>query len=122
MGASVSMSVRKDRNKQAGQTVVEMALSLPLIIWLLYYVINAFYSTHTAHIGQKYAAMWLWKRVDNRAKFVMDDVANKLHDKEYMAVQFTEEDGSLPRRRIVSQAGTTLSEVAGICREPGCNR
>lgn len=112
------------RNKK-GQTVIEMALSLPLIIWLLYYIINAFYSLHTAHVGQKYAAMNLWSRINNRAKFVVDDVANngagQLHNREFMAVQATDENGKVPQRRII-QGPSNIDTAVGICREPGCSR
>ncbi len=110
------MVVRKN-NK--GQAAIEMALSLPLIIWLTYYTINAFYSVHTAHVAQKYAALSLWQRIDNRAKFVVDDVANQLHGREYMAVRYTDSEGQSPKRKIV-QGGNTIFNVIGICREPGC--
>jgi len=96
-----------------------MALSLPFLIWLVFYTINAFYSIHTAHVAQKYAAMNLWQRVDKRAKFVVDDVVNQLHNREFMAVKYNEPDGSVPRRKINSGPILILN-IVGLCREPGC--
>ncbi len=102
-----------------GQATIEMALSLPFIMWLIFYTINAFYAIHTAHVAQKYAAMNLWQRVNNRSKFVMDDVSRQLHNREFMAVKYNDSDGVAPRRRI--NAGTfPILNVVGICREPGC--
>lgn len=113
----VAEQIKSRRN--TGQATIEMAVALPLIIWLLYYTINAFYSVHTAHVAQKYAAMSLWQRVNNRSKYVMDDLANRLHNREFMAVQYTDEDGNVPRRKIVRGPVVILNTV-GICREPGC--
>ena len=108
------------RKKQKGQAAIEMALSLPFVIYLIYYTINGFYSLHTAHVAQKYAAMSLWQRVNSRAKFVMDDVEGRLHNREFMAVRFTDEEGAIPRRKII-RGPSEIFNVVGLCREPGCN-
>src|SRR5688572_3400872 len=108
---------RKNKRSKRGQATIEMALSLPFLIWLLYYTINGFYTIHTAHVAQKYAAMNLWQRVDNRAKFVMDKLGG-LHNREFMAVRYTEPDGALPRRKINS-GPVTIFNIVGLCREPG---
>ena len=112
--------VAKPLKNQRGQAAIEMALSLPFLIWLLYYTINGFYSIHTAHVAQKYAAMNLWQRVNNRSKFVMDDVAGQLHNREFMGVRYTEPDGTLPRRKIIT-GPVPIFNIIGICREPGCS-
>ena len=114
------MAVSPLKNSR-GQAVIEMALSLPFLIWLLYYTINGFYSIHTAHVAQKYAAMNLWQRVNNRSKFVMDDVSKQLHNREFMGVRYTEPDGTLPRRKII-RGPVPIFNVVGICREPGCTQ
>lgn len=109
--------------KRRGQAVIELALTLPFLIWLIYYTINAFYSVHTAHIGNKYAAMNLYQRLNNRAQFVMDDYDSKptgrLHNSNSMAVQYLDKDGQAPRRKILI-GPIQLDTVVGICREPGC--
>lgn len=111
------------RKKNKGQAAVEVALSLPFLIWLLYYTINGFYTIHTAHTAQKYAAMNLWQRVNHRSKFVMDDFENnragRLHNREFMGVRYTEPDGTLPRRKII-RGPVPIFNIVGICREPGC--
>jgi len=96
-----------------------MALSLPFLIWLIYYTINAFYSMHTAHVAQKYAAMGLYSRMNNRAKFVVDDEANQLVTVDYMAVQYVDDNGRAPRRKII-RGPTQINSIIGICREPDC--
>lgn len=106
------------KNKK-GQAVIEMALSMPFLIWLMYYTINAFYSIHTSHIAQKYAAMNMYQRLNNRAKFTVDDVANTVFQKEYIAVRYTEPDGSIPKRKILV-GPNRVNNIVGICREPGC--
>lgn len=111
---------KKCRRGQKGQAVIELALSLPFLIWLIYYTINGFYMIHTAHVAQKYAAMNLWQRVDNRAKFVMDKLGG-LHNREFMGVRYTEPDGTLPRRRI-NAGQVSIFNIVGICREPGCTQ
>jgi Flp pilus assembly protein TadG len=106
-----------------GQAAVETALALPFLIYLLYYTINAFYSVHTGHIAEKYAAMNLYERLDNRAQFAVDGVAKRVFEKTFMAVQYTDVEGNAPKRRILltPRFPTSLNVVAGICREPGCN-
>ena len=113
--------VAKSIRNRRGQAVIELALSLPFLIWLLYYTINGFYAIHTAHVAQKYAAMNLWQRVDNRSKFVMDDVQKQLHNREFMGVRYTEPDGTLPRRKII-RGPVPIFNIVGICREPGCTQ
>lgn len=110
---------RKHRNR--GQAVIELAFTLPFVISLFYYTINSFYSLHTAHVAQKYAAMSLWQRINHRAKFVMDDVERRLHNREFMASRFVEEDGTIPQRKIV-RGPTAIVGVVGVCREPGCTQ
>ncbi len=105
--------------KDAGQATIELALTLPFLIWLLAYTFNAFYMMHTAHVGQKYAAMHLYKRLNNRAQFVMDDVDNNLVSKKFMAVQYVDGTGAAPKRRIMF-APKPIENTVGICREPGC--
>src|SRR5882724_9028532 len=100
---------------ERGQAAIELAMTLPFLIWMIYYLINGYYAMHTSHIGQKYAAMNLWQRVNLRSKFVMDDVANQLHRREYMAVQYQEPDGKLPLRKIV-KGPIELNNIVGICR------
>lgn len=109
----------RHRKGQKGQAAIEMALSLPFLIWLLYYTLNAFYAIHTSHVAQKYAAMGLAERLDNRAKFVVDGVQNQLVPVDYMAVQYMDEQGGVPRRKIV-RGPSEVRNIIGICREPGC--
>ena len=115
------MTMAANRRREKGQAAIEMALALPFVLWLIFYTINGFYTLHTAHVAQKYAAMNLWQRVNNRSKFVMDDMAEQLHNREFMAVRYTETDGSLPRRRIV-RGPVPIFNIIGICREPGCTQ
>ena len=107
----------KNRN---GQAAIEMALSLPFLIWLMYYTINAFYMIHSSHTAQKYAAMGLYQRLDNRSKFVVDDVTNSTFTKSFMAVRYTDTEGNLPLRKILV-GPTRVNNIIGICREPDCN-
>lgn len=102
-----------------GQSAIELAMALPFLIWLIFYTINAFHSIHTAHIGQKYAAMSLYDRMSNRAKFLVDDRDNNLHGREFMAVEFLDRDGRAPQRKIL-RGPTSINSVVGICREPSC--
>jgi hypothetical protein len=68
------MAVKSKRKMhENGQAAIEMALSLPFVVFLLYYTINAFYTIHTAHVGQKNAAMNLYQRLNHRAQFAVDD-------------------------------------------------
>lgn len=114
---------RKTRKKESGQAAIEMGLSMPFLVFLLYYTINAFHSIHTAHIGQKYAAMNVYERLDNRAQFAVDDVANQVIPKAFIGVQYTTAEGKAPRRRILlsPQFPTEILTTVGICREPACN-
>jgi len=106
-----------------GQAAIEMGLALPFIIFLLYYTINAFHSIHTAHVGQKYAAMSMYQRLGNRAQFAVDDVANRTFTRSFIAVEYQTPEGELPRRRILldSKSPTEIRSRVGICREPDCN-
>lgn len=103
-----------------GQAAVEMAFSLPLLIWLTYYVINAYYSMHTNHVAQKYAAMGMYQRLNNRAQFAVDDVANSVVNRSFIAVQYTDVEGNVPLRKITIGPMRVINS-AGICREPDCN-
>jgi len=107
--------------KNQGQAVVEMAISLPFIIWLLYYTINAYYSMRTAQVGQKYAAMNLHQRTDYRAIFVVDNIEKRLVPRRFIAVQYQGQDErNTPKRKIV-RGPISIETTIGICREPGCN-
>ena len=112
---------------ECGQAAIEMGLTLPLLIWLLYYTLNAFHTIHTGHVGQKYAAMNLYQRLDNQAKFSIDNYENQgrglQHRRDYMAVQYTEPDGRLPRRKIALDRSqpALINSIMGICKEPGCD-
>lgn len=120
---SVQRKSRRFALGKAGQATIEMALTLPFLIWLISYTFNAYYMMHTAHVGQKYAAMHLYKRLNNRAQFVMDDGngpgESSLHGKKFMAMQFVDESGELPKRRIMF-APRTIDNVVGLCREADC--
>jgi hypothetical protein len=109
----------KFSKNRTGQAAIELALSLPFVVWLLFYTFNAFYTLHTAHIAQKYAAMSLYERIAYRSKYVVDDVANVLHGKEYMAVQYEDVNGRLPERKIIA-GPSEVNNTVGICREPAC--
>jgi hypothetical protein len=112
----------KQLKNSKGQAAIEMALSLPFIIWLIYYTINAFYMIHSGHVAQKYAAMGLYQRLNNRAKYVVDDVANSTFNRGYMAVRYTEPEGDAPLRKILI-GPNRINNIVGICRDPGdaCN-
>ena len=113
--------VAKNKGRK-GQAAIETAFSLPFLIWLIYYTINAFHSIHTAHIGQKSAAMDLYRRIDNRAKFVVDEVAGTLHGKNFMAVEYIDPEGGPPKRKLLISpaANVSMESTVGICREPDC--
>lgn len=123
MGVKEKKSLLAYLKKSNGQAAIEMGLSLPFFIFLLYYTINAFHAQHTAHVGQKYAAMDLYLRLNNRAQFVVDDVEDREVSKQFMAVQYTAPDGQLPTRRILldNKVPVRILNVVGICREPECN-
>lgn len=107
------------KNKK-GQATIELALSLPFIIWLMYYTLNAYYTMHTAHVAQQYTAMNLNERLNHRSKLVADDFSNRAVTKDFMAVQYTDGENDVPKRKIVSGTIDIKARV-GICKEPGCN-
>lgn len=114
--------MRQTTNQQ-GQAAVEMAFALPLLIWLIYYTINAFLTIHTSHVAQKAAAISLYQRLANRAKFEVDEVAGTTHGNAFMAVQYTDPSGAAPQRKILLQTENPprALNVVGICKEPVCN-
>jgi hypothetical protein len=107
------------RRHRKGQATIELALSLPFLIWLIFYALNAFHTLHTSHMGQKYAAMSLYERTANRAKIMIDDRENQLHGRAFMAVQYLDANGAPPKRKILI-GPSTVNSVVGICREPAC--
>lgn len=121
MAAKAHQSARRRCN--TGQAAVEMAFALPFLIWLLYYTINAFHTIHTSHVAQRAAAMSLYQRLANRAKFEVDEVATTLHNKNFMAVRYTDPSGDAPKRKILLQTSNQpqAHNVIGICKEPSCN-
>ncbi len=112
---------KRSRSLRRGQATIELALALPFLIWLIFYTINAFHSLHTAHVAQKYAAMSLYERTANRAKIVIDDRENRVHGREFMAVQYVDSSGREPQRKIVV-GPANINVIVGICREPGCTQ
>lgn len=119
------MGARRIIGNTRGQAAIEMGFSLPLLIFMLYWTLNAFHTIHSSHIAQKHAATSMYQRLNNRAKFVVDDEANVLFDKQFIAVQYRDpnEPSRLPRRRILLSPLTPIeiNSIVGICREPGCN-
>lgn len=107
--------------RQRGQAVVEMALAMPFLIWLIYYTLNAFYTIHTSHIAQKYSAMNLYQRLSNRSKFVIDDVEQKVVGRKFMAVQYMEPGTNRPPQRKIIAGPNQVNNIVGICRERECN-
>jgi hypothetical protein len=107
------------RKSRRGQATIELAMSLPFLIWLIFYAINAFHTLHTAHVAQKYAAMSLYERTSNRAKFMVDDRENQVHGREFMAVQYMDANGGAPKRKILV-GPSNVNVVVGVCREPAC--
>ncbi len=104
-----------------GQAVVEMAFTLPFLIWLVYYTLNAFYTIHSSHVAQKYSAMNLYERLNNRSKISVDDVARTTVSKEFIAVQYMEPETNRPPARKIIAGPNPVNNAVGICREPGCN-
>ncbi len=113
----IKLKIIKSRNQ--GQATIELALSLPFLIWLAYYTLNAFYAMHTGHVAQQYAAMNLNERINHRSKMVADDFANKAVTKDYLAVRYTDGENNAPVRKIVSGRIEVKTKV-GICKEPEC--
>ena len=111
----------KHISNRKGQAVVEMALAMPFLIWLIYYTLNSFYTIHSSHIAQKYSAMNLYQRLDNRSKFVVDDVANQVVSRSFIAVQYNDPSTGKPPQRKIVAGPNNVNNVVGICREPGCN-
>lgn len=113
----------KKKNKTSGQAAIETALALPFLIYLFYYTLNAFHAIHTSHVGQKWAAMNLYTRLNNRSKFVIDGVENVLFGRTFMAVQYVDANGAQPKRRILIETGggVPVYTAVGVCREPACN-
>ncbi len=109
----------KKRTGQRGQATIEMAMCLPIIITLIFYTINSYYSIHTAHVGQRYAAMNMYQRLNNRSKFVVDDVANLPTGKNFIAVKYGDRERNAPKRKILL-GPIDINTTVGICREPGC--
>ena len=115
------MLVMKKRNKSLGQATIETALALPFLIWLLYYTLNAFRYIHTHHVGQKFAAMSMYERLQNRAKFAVDAKVNQVIGREFMAIRYLDAEGNPTRRNIIDSGNrTTVKTTIGICREPAC--
>jgi hypothetical protein len=113
----------KSSRKNHGQAAIEMALALPFLIWLLYYTLNAFHTMHTSHVAQKFAALNLYRRLANRAQFAVDELQDALHGKSYMAVEYTDEKGAPPSRKILfsTQNPPRALNIIGICKEPRCD-
>lgn len=115
------MLKQKLQFNKSGQAVIEMALAMPFLIWLIYYTLNAFYTIHTSHVAQKYSAMNLYQRLNNRSKIVVDDVASRVVVPQFMAVQYVEPDSQrAPQRKIISQGKQSVNNAVGICRDPEC--
>jgi len=123
MGVREKKSLLAYLRSRNGQAAIETGLALPFFIFLLYYTINAFHAMHTAHVGQKYAAMNMYQRLGNRAQFAVDDLEQRVVTKQFIAVQYTTPDGGVPQRRILLDpvVPTRILNVVGICREPECN-
>lgn len=114
------MGIDMKKCNRKGQATIELALSLPFLIWLTYYTLNAYYTMHTAHVSQQYAAMNLNERMNHRSKLVADDFDKKPVTKDFMAVRFTDGENNSPVRKIISGRIEIKTKV-GICKEPGCN-
>ncbi len=117
-------AVKKLLRCRKGQAAIETGLSLPFLVFLLYYTINAYHMIHTSHVAQRYAAMNMYERLDNRAVFVVDDVAKQLITKNFIGVQYMDANGGAPPvRRIIfnSPNQNVVNNAVGICMEPSCN-
>ncbi|MSP17949.1 MAG: hypothetical protein EXR74_00065 [Bdellovibrionales bacterium] len=115
------MLIFKNIKATKGQATVEMAISMPFLIWLIYYTLNAFYSIHSSHIAQKYAAMSMYQRLNNRSKFIVDDIEKKIVSRSFIAVQYLDpQTNAAPQRKIIA-GPNPVNNTVGICREPGCN-
>ncbi len=113
--------LKRVRGREKGQAAIEIAFFLPFLIFLLFYVFNAFVAIHSAHIGQKYAAMNLGQRMRHRSKYIVDYVAGQVASKQFLAVEYQSENGGPPRRRIADAGGQiSINTNIGICREPRC--
>ena len=113
--------VAKKGNHSSGQAALEMSLYLPFLLFLLYYMFKAFLMLHTAHMGQKFAAMNLYQRLQYQAKFVIDRVTQSLDNRDFMAVQYLGQQGQPPLRGIIGiTGGLPMNQAVGICREPDC--
>lgn len=121
--STLGKRARKALKSRRGQAAIELGLALPFLIWLIFYTINAFHAIHTAHVGQKFSAMNLYQRLQNRAKFAVDQYAGNydgvLHGQDYMAVEYVNPGGGQPRRHIVTQSGAAVRifTAVGICKE-----
>src|SRR4051812_40368377 len=111
--------VASRKTKQRGQASIEMALSLPFLIWMIYYTINSFITIHSSHIAQKWAANNMYERLQNRAQFVVDEQAGQLVNRQFIAVQYMDQ-GAVPTRKILF-GPIEIRNAVGICREPSCN-
>lgn len=111
---------KQNRKKQKGQAVIEMALALPWIIWLFFYTINAYQQIKTHHVAQKYAAMNMYQRLRNQAKFNTDrlNTTGEAHGQTFMAVQYMDAaSGDVPKRKIIF-GPTDVVNIVGTCLEP----
>ena len=116
-------AVKKIFRNRRGQAAIETGLALPFLVFLLYYTINAYHMLHTSHVAQRYSAMNMYERLDNRANFVVDDVAKTIVQRNFIGVQYLDEDGGAPKRRIIlnSPQQNNITNSVGICMEPSCN-
>ena len=119
----MTTAVKKYLKSKSGQAAIETGLALPFLVFLLYYTINAFHMLHTAHVAQRYAAMSMYERLDNRAMFVVDDVAKTLIQRNFIGVKYLDDSGAAPVRRIIlnSPQQANINNAVGICMEPSCN-
>lgn len=118
--------VAKHLKNKKGQAAIETALALPLLIWLVYYTINAYHTIHTSHVAEKYAAQNLYQRLENRSQFVVDALGNggrgQLVNRSFQAVEYEDTETNRPpkRRLLIETPNTEMTNRVGICREPDC--